>query len=72
MNVGHREPYCGLLMEIALLSSFQMGGIGLMVCASFKTCPAHGWLLSTILNVGAGKEVGASHFNFEWDNEMEY
>lgn len=49
--------------------TFPNGGIGLMACAAFKTCSAHSWL-SSVLNVWAGKEVGAGHFNFEWDNEM--
>ena len=51
-------------------SNLSNKNISLIVCAAFKTCPAHGWLSSAIPKVGTGEEVRAGHFNFKWNNKM--
>lgn len=47
------------------------GNISLIVYDAFKTCSAHGWLSCAMPHVVTGKEVGAGHFNLEWNNKME-
>lgn len=55
---------CEILWKLPA-SQVSKWGIDLMACAAFKTCSAPGWWASAVLNVGAGKQVGAGHFHLE-------